>query len=162
MGFPNGSVVKHPRAVPEPRETRVQSLSQEDPLEAGMAPHSSILAWRIPWTEEPGGLQPIGSQRVRDGRSSQHARVHRSQLAAGVCNHVLPWDQRAGAGSLRGAPALLQNPGARAVSLLRLLPRALHLGCLSPLQTAWVPGNVPSVMAKIRSVLGPQSSCASV
>ena len=42
--------------VPAMRETRVQSLGQEDPLEKGMAIHSSILAWRIPWTEEPGGL----------------------------------------------------------------------------------------------------------
>ena len=41
-----------------------QSLGQEDPLEEGMATYSSILAWRIPWTEEPGGLQCIGSQRV--------------------------------------------------------------------------------------------------
>ena len=45
------------------RETRVQSLDQEDPLEKEMATHSSILAWRIPWTEEPGGLQFMGSQR---------------------------------------------------------------------------------------------------
>ena len=42
----------------------VRSLGQEDPLEKDMAPHSSILAWRIPWTEEPGGLQSMGSQRV--------------------------------------------------------------------------------------------------
>ena len=41
------------------------SLGQEDPLEKEMAPHSSTLAWRIPWTEEPGGLQSMGSQRVR-------------------------------------------------------------------------------------------------
>ena len=48
---------------------KVESLGQEDPLEEGMATHSSIPAWRIPWTEEPGGLQSIGSQRVRhDGR----------------------------------------------------------------------------------------------
>ena len=48
-------------------ETRVQSLGREDPLdplEKGMATHSSILAWRIPWREEPGGLQSMGSQRV--------------------------------------------------------------------------------------------------
>ena len=44
------------------QETWVQSLGQEDPLEKSMAIHSSILAWRIPWTEEPGGLQSIGSQ----------------------------------------------------------------------------------------------------
>ena len=45
-------------------ETWVQSLGWKDPLEEGMATHSSILAWRIPWTEEPGGLQSMGSQRV--------------------------------------------------------------------------------------------------
>ena len=45
-------------------ETRIQSLGQEDPLEKGMATHSSILALRIPWTEKPGGLQSMGSQRV--------------------------------------------------------------------------------------------------
>ena len=48
----------------EPQEMQVQSLGQEDPLEEGMATHSSILAWRILWTEEPDGLQFIGSQRV--------------------------------------------------------------------------------------------------
>ena len=46
------------------QETQVQSLGWEDPLEKGMTTHSSILAWRIPWTEEPGGLQFMGSQRV--------------------------------------------------------------------------------------------------
>ena len=49
--------------LPALQETWVQSLGQEDPLEEGMATHSRILAWRIAWTEEPGGLQPIGSQR---------------------------------------------------------------------------------------------------
>ena len=51
--------------LPAMRETWVQSLGQEDPLEKEMATHSSILAWRIPWTEEHGGLQSTGSQRVR-------------------------------------------------------------------------------------------------
>ena len=51
--------------APAMQETRVQSLGQEDPLAKGVATHSSILAWEIPWTEEPGGLQPMGSQRVR-------------------------------------------------------------------------------------------------
>ena len=46
-------------------ETQVQSLGEEDPLEKGMAVHSSVLALEIPWTEEPGGLQSIGPQRVR-------------------------------------------------------------------------------------------------
>ena len=49
----------------ETKEIRFQSPVGEDPLEEGMATHSSILAWRIPWTEEPGGLQSKGSQRVR-------------------------------------------------------------------------------------------------
>ena len=46
------------------QETQVHSLGLENPLEEGMATHSSVLAWRIPWTEEPGGLQSMGSQRV--------------------------------------------------------------------------------------------------
>ena len=50
--------------LPAMQETWVQSLGQEDPLEKDRATHSSILAWRIPWTEEPGGLQSIGLQRV--------------------------------------------------------------------------------------------------
>ena len=55
-------MVKNPAAM---QETWVQSLGWEGPLEEGMAIHSSILAWRLPWTEEPGGLQSMGSQRVR-------------------------------------------------------------------------------------------------
>ena len=51
--------------LPAMLETRVRSLALEDPLEKEMATHSSILAWRIPWMEEPGGLQSVGSQRVR-------------------------------------------------------------------------------------------------
>ena len=50
--------------APAMQETQVQSLGREDPLEKEMATHSSILAWEIPWTEEPGGLQSIGSQGV--------------------------------------------------------------------------------------------------
>ena len=50
--------------LPEMQEIRVQSLGQKDPLEKEMATHSSILAWRIPWPEEPGGLQSLGLQRV--------------------------------------------------------------------------------------------------
>ena len=51
--------------LPAMQETWIQSLSQEDTLEKGMANHSNILAWRIPWTEEPGGLQTMGLQRVK-------------------------------------------------------------------------------------------------
>ena len=54
LGFPGGSSVKNP---PVMQGTQVQSLGREDPLEKEMATHSSILAWRIQWTEEPGGLQ---------------------------------------------------------------------------------------------------------
>ena len=61
-GVPGGSAVENPPAV---LETWVRSLAWEDPLEEGMTTHSSILAWRIPWTEEPGGLQSMRSQRVR-------------------------------------------------------------------------------------------------
>ena len=57
-------MVKNPPAMQEVQETWVQSLGWEDPLEEGMATHSSILTWRIPWTEELGGLQSIGLQRV--------------------------------------------------------------------------------------------------
>ena len=62
--FPGGSTVKNLPAMQETPETWVRSLSGEDPLEEGMATHSSILAWRIPWTEEPGGLESIGSKRA--------------------------------------------------------------------------------------------------
>ena len=58
-GFPGGSKVKNP---PVMQETWVQSLGGEDPLEECMATHSSILAWRFPWTEEPSGPQPMGLQ----------------------------------------------------------------------------------------------------
>ena len=56
--------VKNPPAKQETQQMLVQSLGQEDLLEEEMATHCSILAWRIPWTEEPGGLQSMGSQRV--------------------------------------------------------------------------------------------------
>ena len=57
-------VAQRLKRLPTMRETWVRSLGWEDPLEKEMAIHSSILAWRIPWTEEPGGLQSTGSQRV--------------------------------------------------------------------------------------------------
>ena len=62
---PSGSAVKNPPAVQEMQEPWVQSLGGEDPLEEGMATHTSILRWRIPWTVEPGKLQYMGSPRVR-------------------------------------------------------------------------------------------------
>ena len=62
MGFPGGASGKEPTCQ---WRRHLQALGWEGPLEEGMATHSSILAWRIPWTEEPGGLQSMGPQRVR-------------------------------------------------------------------------------------------------
>ena len=64
-GFCSGSAIKNLPAIQDPQETQVQSLGHEDPLEEDIATHFSILAWRIPWTDEPSGLQSIGWQRVR-------------------------------------------------------------------------------------------------
>ena len=66
-GFPGGSVVKNPPAL---QEAWVQSLCQEDHLKKEVAAHSSILAWRVPWTEEPGGLWSMGSHRAGHDRSN--------------------------------------------------------------------------------------------
>ena len=57
-------MVKNPKNPPAMQETQVQSLGWKDSLEKGMATHSDIFAWRILWTEEPGGLQSMGSQTV--------------------------------------------------------------------------------------------------
>ena len=54
----------------------VGSLGQEDPLAEGMTTHSSILAWRIPWTEDPGGVQSMGSQRVEHNQETEHTHTH--------------------------------------------------------------------------------------
>ena len=58
-------VAKMVKNLPAIQETQVQSLGQEDPLEKGVTTHSSIHAWEVPWTDEPGGLQSMGSMRVR-------------------------------------------------------------------------------------------------
>ena len=57
-------MVQFRRSLPAMQETQVQSLGREDPLAVGMAAHSSVLAWKTTWREEPGGLQSMGSQRV--------------------------------------------------------------------------------------------------
>ena len=71
LGWPHGE-----RIHLSMQETRVQSLHWEDPLEKEMATHSSILAWRIPWTEQPGGLQSMGSQRVGHDYATEQACMH--------------------------------------------------------------------------------------
>ena len=69
--------------LPAMQETRVRSLGWEDPLEKGIATHSSILAWRIPWREEPGGLQSVGFQRVgHDWATKTSLRGRRKQSEA--------------------------------------------------------------------------------
>ena len=66
MSYERASLVAQTvKNLPAMQETWVPSLGGEDPLGKGKAAYSSILAWRIPWTEEPGGLQPVGSRRVR-------------------------------------------------------------------------------------------------
>ena len=76
MGFAGGAVAslvaQLVKNLPAMQETWIRSLAWEDPLEQGMATHSSILAWRIPWTEEPAGLQSMGSQRIRHNRVTKH------------------------------------------------------------------------------------------
>ena len=72
LGFPGGSAVKNPLAM---QETWVLPLGLEDPLEKEMATHSSILAWEIPWTEEPGGLQSVGLQNRHDWATKEHQRL---------------------------------------------------------------------------------------
>ena len=91
-GFPQSSVVKNLPAVQEMQETQVWFLDQEDSLEKEMATYSSILAWEIPWTEESGGLQSRGSQRVRHDWVTEHEHKcvfnHKStpQLSSGKYN----------------------------------------------------------------------------
>ena len=71
-------MVKNHLTVQETEETWVRSLGQEDTLEQAMATHSSIFAWEIPWTEEPGRLQSIGSQRVRHNCATED--IHSTYL----------------------------------------------------------------------------------
>ena len=81
MGFAVGSVVKNPPAM---QEAQVQSLDREVPLEEGMATHSNILAWKISWTEEPGGLQSTGLKTVRHVILSTHTDSHDNNNTDGI------------------------------------------------------------------------------
>ena len=105
--------VKNPPAM---QESQVRSLDRKDPLGKGMTTHSSILAWEIPWTEEPGRLQSTGSQRVRHNRETEHAQrpppqphpeilfnapfqgytdtlvfIHKQRLRSLILYHQWPW-----------------------------------------------------------------------
>ena len=80
-GIPGGSAIKNPPSKLEMQEIRVWFLGQEDPLEEGMATHSSVLTWRIQWTEEPGRLQSIESQRLRhDWATNTHTHIFKGLL----------------------------------------------------------------------------------
>ena len=81
--FPGGSVVKNPPAVQETKETCVLFLGREAPLEKEMAAHPGILAWEIPWTEEPGRLQCMGLQRVRHNLVTKQPPQHTY-----ICIHI--------------------------------------------------------------------------
>ena len=89
-GFPGGSAVKNLPAVQESQETQVWSLGQEDSLQEDMATHSSIRAKKIPWTEEPGGLQCMGSQSVRHNWSDW-VRMHSTISVPDSLVSASPW-----------------------------------------------------------------------
>ena len=74
IGLPMAQIIHLP--MQEMQEMQVQCLGQEDTLEKEMITHSSILAWQIPWKEEPGGLQSIGSQRVTHDLATEHTHRH--------------------------------------------------------------------------------------
>ena len=88
-GSHSGSAVRNPPAMKDPREMWVRSLGREDPLEEGMATHSSNLAWRIPWTEEPGRLQSMGSQRIgHDWNGLAHTQATQGFLGGSVVKNL--------------------------------------------------------------------------
>ena len=133
-GFPGGSVEKNLRAM---QDMGVQCLGQEDPLEKQTATHSRILAWEIPWTEEPGGLQSMGLQRVGHdgttrplrsvGKSSSHFKLNSTQRtiwlrrAAGLCGRLqiqppLPTSPLA-TGNFAASPIQRQSPFLQTLNL---------------------------------------------
>ena len=112
------------------QETQVQCLGQEDPLEEGMATHSSILAWEIPWVEEPGGLPSLGSQRVGHDWVIKHTHTH---------THKISWLKNEKEGRHISASIRNQNVS------LKLLPKEVEIqdslgehwgfGCLGSVRT---------------------------
>ena len=131
------------KLLPAMRETWIQSLGQEDPLEKEMATNSSTLAWRIPWTEEPGGLQSVGSQRVgHDWATSLHFTsaffiVQLSQLCI-TTGKTIAWARWNFVGKVT---SLFFNMLSRLV--IAFLPRSKHLlihGCNHHLQ--WYMGAI--------------------
>ena len=120
--------------LPIIQETGVRSLGREDPLEEGMATHSSILAWRIPRTEEPGGLQPMGS------RESDTMEQACSVLRLWFFKSTVQWGGHSTAGSpLRGGPH--SDPAQQRSCLpwaLALRPGVLHRIPPAPVPHSWL------------------------
>ena len=112
LGFPGSSLVKNLLSVQEPKETWVPSLGGEDPLEQEMATHSSTFAWRIPWTEKPGGYSPWGH------------RVRHDQTAYTHSNAASPnWSLQA---NLASKPVAPSTPAARDLGTGALTPPGLR------------------------------------
>ena len=111
-GFPTGLAVMN---LPAMQETWVWSLSREDPLEEGVSTHSGMLAWRVPWTEEAGGLQSLGSQRV--GREHTGIRVQQASQGALAVKH--PLANAGGTGGTLWIPGLGRSPGGGHGNLLQ-------------------------------------------
>ena len=121
--------------LPAMQETQIRSLSQEDPLEKGMATHPSILAWRTPWTEEPGWLQSIASQRVRhDWRdlACMHPPTYSTIRITLLLDLVLMYPRR-GMYSTSTDSSTLLFP----LSLLDLLIRRHRQGLLGGWSSGW-------------------------
>ena len=98
MPFDGSLVAQTVKRLPAVRETKVRSLGEEDPLEKEMATHSSTLAWKILWTEEPSGLQSMGLQRVgHDGATSQLHFMPFDGRFKLFAETSLKWDQESGA-----------------------------------------------------------------
>ena len=132
-------------------ETQVPSMGQEEPLEKEMATHSSILAWRIPWTEEPGGLQSIGSPRVRHdlGTKQQHLLP---QVPA--TSSAFPW--------LQSASSILVPPLAPRVQTLASLASpppfantSKHLAQTSSTSSLWSSFSIPFMVPTVAFVIPP-------
>ena len=116
MGFPDGSVVN---SLPAKQQTHIRSLGQEDPLQKEVATHSSVLARRIPWTEEGDRLQSTGSQRAGRGLATKQQQTSPSD----PCWHAFPMLRHTVEASPSGSPAL-----------------QIHVGMLSPCCiTPWRP-----------------------
>ena len=114
-GFPSGSVVENPPAVQEIPETWVRSLGREDPLEKEMTTHSSVLAWGIPWTEEPGRIQFIVLQRAGHSWATERSACYDQYMKANEQMHII----------------IVKHAGASLVSLMITSSRGCFLLVLS-------------------------------